>query len=445
MSSDAEIAISARGLSKSYEVYRRPEHRLWQLLFGRLRTYYSAFPAVRGVDLDVYRGETVGIVGRNGSGKSTLLKMISGVLSPTAGDLEVHGHVAPILSLGVGFNPDFSGEENLRMSATLLGLSDDEFAAKLGDIRAFADIGAFFGQPIRSYSSGMIARLAFALAIHAKPDILVIDEVLAVGDEAFARKCFGKLEQLKEQGSTILFVSHASNLVVQLCDRAVLLDAGTRLLTGDPKTVIALYHRLLYAEKPGEVRREILDLDAGEPEPPVPDAAAPNAPAVARFNPELRSESLIEYASLGARVVNPRILDAHDQIVNVLEAGQSYRYAYDVEFDQTVFGVRFGMMIKLITGLELSGQASHPWARGLEVVEAGSRARVSFGFRALLAPGVYFLNAGVLGLGGDGEHYLHRILDALMFRVETSGEILATGHVDLMVSGGAEVVVEDPS
>jgi lipopolysaccharide transport system ATP-binding protein len=451
-----DVAIEAHGLGKAYAIYDRPEHRLWQLLFGRWRRFHSEFSAVQGVDLSVARGETVGIVGRNGSGKSTLLKMVSGILTPTEGSLEVRGHVAPILALGVGFNPDFTGRENVRMSATLLGIPDGEFEASLEDLIAFADIGDFFDRPVRSYSSGMSSRLAFAVAIHADPEILVIDEILAVGDEAFARKCFARIEALKAKGSTILFVSHASNLVVQLCDRAILMEAGQRVLTADPKTVISFYHKLLYAAPDSrvDVLREIREIDIGgnpaSGEPPesarVEDTGGKveDASDLGSFDPELRPLSTVEYPSLGASIVDPRILNSQGNVVNVLRSEHTYSYAYQVEFDEAAFGVRFGMMLKTFTGFELGGQASHPWARGLEVVEMGSCAQIRFYFRPLLAPGTYFLNAGVLGLRDQGETYLHRILDAVMFRVEADASSLATGQIDLRAAADTEVTIETP-
>ena len=454
MSSEApteSVAIEARGLGKTYAVYGRPEHRLWQLLFGRWRKFHRDFRAVHGVDLTVHRGETVGIVGRNGSGKSTLLQMVSGILTPTEGTLDVKGHIAPLLALGVGFEPEFTGRENVRMSAAMLGIPKDVLDETLDELIAFADLGEFFDQPVRVYSSGMAARLAFAVAIHADPEILVVDEILAVGDEAFARKCFARIDALKAKGSTILFVSHVSNLILELCDRAILMESGECVLTGDPKTVVSFYHKLLYA--PIDARAEVLDeirkVDAGEI--PVTEEAAgePSTPATdpdpARFDPGLRPSSTLEYASRGARICDPRVLDAEGRIVNVLSADHSYTYAYEVEFEQTALGVRFGMMVKLVTGFELAGQASHTWGRGLAVVEAGSLARVRFRIQPRLAPGAYFLNAGVLSLSDQGEFYLHRILDAVMFRVEANEASLATGVVNLSVTSGAEIEFEAPA
>ncbi len=251
---DELLAIRLRGVSKVYQVYAQPQDRLKQMLWRGRRRFYREFHAVHGVDLDVWRGETVGIVGRNGCGKSTLLKMICGLLEPSAGSVEVRGHVAPLLALGQGFNPDFTGRENVLLNAAILGLSDADIGERFDAIVAFADIGEFLDQPVRSYSSGMYARLAFAVAIHADPDVLVVDEILAVGDEAFTRKCFARIEQIKATGSTILFVSHSLNRVVELCDRGVLMDGGERMLTGDPKTVVSQYRRLSDAP-PAEAAR----------------------------------------------------------------------------------------------------------------------------------------------------------------------------------------------
>jgi homopolymeric O-antigen transport system ATP-binding protein len=447
------VAIEARGLTKVYPVYARPQDRLKQMLWRGRRRFFREFPAVRHVDLRVERSETIGLVGRNGSGKSTLLRMICGTLARTAGELVVNGRVAPILSIGTGFNPEFTGLENVLTNAAILGMSEREIRDRLESIAAFADIGDFFDQPVKTYSAGMHSRLAFAVAIHCEPEILVIDEILAVGDEAFNRKCFSRIEELKRTGCTVLFASHSPNLIVELCDRALLLDGGERLLTGDPKTVIARYHRLLYAsprEAPA-IREEILRLDRGEEVPgrsaapraggtppasrPPRPAARPTAPAPAadtgRFDARLQPESTVEYECKGARIRDARVLDENGRQVNVLRPGRRYDCAYEVEFLEDAFAVRFGMMVKLPTGFEIGGQTSHPPRRGLDHVAAGSVVRVRFPFEARLAPGVYFLNAGVLGLRHGVLEYLHRVLDAAIFRIEPEAVGRATGVVDL--------------
>lgn len=456
-SESANRAIRIRDVTKAYHVYARPEDRLKQMLWPGHRRFYREFLAVRNVDLDVHQGETLGVVGRNGSGKSTLLKLISGTLQPTRGSVEVHGHVAPILTLGAGFDPEFTGRENVLVNAAVLGIPDREMGARMESIIEFADIGSFFDQPVKSYSSGMYSRLAFAVAINADPDLLVIDEVLAVGDEAFNRKCFARIDELKRAGSTILFASHSSQLIIELCDRAILMEAGSRLLTADPKTVVLRYQRLLHA--PASERQAALEdiaaLDTvlreggsvpelAEPLPIAGTEISPEAEATGSFDPSLRSQSRVEYERKGARIENPRILDRDDRPVNVLHSGRVYHYAYEVLFDEPAFGVRFGMMLKLVTGFELGGQASHPWGEGFEYIEAGSRAHVRFPFRTQLVPGTYFVNAGVLGQLAGGEAYLHRILDAVAFRVDHEETARITGRVDLSAAKAAEIRLEAP-
>lgn len=426
----SEVAIRVQGLSKSFRVYDRPHHRLLDMFVDRQRG--REFHAIRSLDIAVYRGETVGIVGRNGSGKSTLLQILCGTLTPTHGEVEVQGRVAAILELGAGFNPEFSGRENVFLNASLLGMSRDETLARLDEILEFADIGEFIDQPVRTYSSGMFIRLAFAVAIASEPDILIVDEALAVGDEAFQRKCYGRIEKIKQRGATILFVSHSAGVVMQLCDRAVLLDHGRRLLTGTPKTVIAHYQRLAYApaERQDDVIAQILAEDAagGTTMPVDADEPAPigrvvsadlNSAVEERFDAGLRSLSTVEYASKGARIVGARLLNQDGVQVNVLVAGRRYIYTYDVLFDADVTHVHFGMMVKSLSGVELFGMSSHPHGEAIERVSAGQRIHVEFTLRAAMLPGVYFLNAGCSGWASDeGEVFLHRILDAAMFRIE---------------------------
>ncbi|HEY3777890.1 MAG TPA: ABC transporter ATP-binding protein [Rhizomicrobium sp.] len=236
----SEPVVEARGLGKAYPIYRRPEDRLKQLVWGRWRRFYQEFWAVRGVNLCVARGETVGIIGRNGSGKSTLLQMICGTLRPSAGDVRVGGRVAAMLELGSGFNPEFTGRENVRMGAAVLGLTRDEIDSRFDAIAAFADIGAFMDQPIKRYSSGMHARLAFAVCANVDADVLIVDEILSVGDAAFQQKCMRYLNRFRMHG-TMLFVSHDSGAIVKLCDRVLWLDDGETRGTGDAKEMCRLY------------------------------------------------------------------------------------------------------------------------------------------------------------------------------------------------------------
>lgn len=237
--------VRVQNITKCYETYQKPIHRLWQS-FAPKKQFYQEFWALKGVDLTVYKGETVGIVGKNGSGKSTLLQVITGILQPTSGDCKTNGRISALLELGAGFNPDFTGLENARLNASIMGLTRDEFHQKLPDIVDFCGLGDFLHRPVKTYSSGMFVRLAFAVAINMNPDILIVDEALAVGDVRFQRKCFRRIDQLKEQGVSILFVTHSTDSVLQYCDRAIMLDDGELKLTGSPKQVVQAYLEMMF-------------------------------------------------------------------------------------------------------------------------------------------------------------------------------------------------------
>ena len=246
MSSD-EIILSIRNIWKTFAIYEKPADRLKQMLLGRFgKKYFSEFHALKGVSFDVKKGECVGIIGRNGAGKSTLLQIITGTLQPTGGELAVHGRVAALLELGSGFNPEFTGRENVYMYATVLGLSREEVEEQYQNIIDFADIGDFIDQPVKTYSSGMMVRLAFAVVAHVSADVLIIDEALAVGDAFFQQKCMRFIRKFKEE-HTILFVSHDTGAVVNLCDRAVLLEKGMVKMIDSPKNVSEQYLKDFYA------------------------------------------------------------------------------------------------------------------------------------------------------------------------------------------------------
>ncbi len=239
MSSD-DVVLCIRHISKSFEIYDKPRHRLQQMLFGRWKTYYQNFRALEDIDFEVKKGECVGIIGPNGAGKSTLLQIVTGTLQPTEGTVERHGRIAALLELGSGFNPEFTGRENVYMNAAILGFTKAETDAKYDDIVAFADIGEFIDRPVKTYSSGMMVRLAFAVNAFVDPDILIVDEALAVGDALFQQKCMRFIRKFKET-HTILFVSHDTAAVVNLCDRAILLEQGRIVRSGPAKDVSEYY------------------------------------------------------------------------------------------------------------------------------------------------------------------------------------------------------------
>lgn len=462
MSSD--IAIKVENLSKCYQIYDTPRDRLKQFVYpkakgliapvGRFmgnnsplatrllpRNYYKEFWALKDVSFEVKKGETVGIIGRNGSGKSTLLQMICGTLTPTSGSVQTNGRIAALLELGSGFNPEFTGRENVYMNASILGLSQNEIDARFDDIAAFADIGEFIEQPVKTYSSGMLVRLAFAVAINVQPEILVVDEALSVGDELFQRKCFSRIEAIRANGATILFVSHSGSQIVELCDRAVLMDAGEKLAVGKPKQIVGRYQKLLYApaDKQAGIRSEIRQLESTQADLVTSAATKQTQDSVSlqedtakhtnlleeSFDPNLRPSSTIEYESHGAYITDPQILTLAGDQVNNLCRGKAYRYCYQVRFDKNASNVRFGMSIKTKSGTSLGGSLTAPTlSESIPYVLAGSKLYVSFQFNCNLNSGIYFTNAGVFGCTEDDETVLHRKSDILAFNVlPTSSDI----------------------
>lgn len=441
-----EVAVRVENVSKVYQGLAKPSRRLKELLLRRVfpAKHGDGFHALRDINLVVRRGETVGIVGRNGSGKSTLLQTICGTLMPTSGSVTVDGRLAALLELGAGFNPEFSGRENVYLNAAILGMARADVDAQFNTIVDFADIGDFIEQPVKNYSSGMFVRLAFAVAIHSDPEILVVDEALSVGDEAFQRKCFARIELIQKKGGTILFVSHSASSVLQLCNHAIFLDRGQLIMEGKPKDVVTQYQRFLNlpADRAWELRQSLIkdsqdDLDATT-STHEDDAVASLSNAVTeeeldRFDPEFRSESQVNYEELGAYIENPVIQNAKGERVNVLTKGKVYKYTYDVVVTADAIDVDAGMMIKSTSGVEISGATSggDPSQR-LRTVAAGKKLTASFTFECKLAPGIYFLNAGVMAKNDDGRSYLHRIMDAVIFRVDSNDVQFGTGFVDLL-------------
>lgn len=451
MSSDAasppppDLVLRVCGLGKRFALHATPWQRVRGALSGRAPKGASELWALRDVSFDVARGESFAIVGRNGCGKSTLLEIVAGTLEPTVGEVHVAGRLAALLELGAGFDPALTGRENVYVQAALQGLSRRDTADRFDEIADFAELGPYLEEPVRHYSTGMFVRLAFAVAVSSTPEILVVDEALAVGDEAFQRRCFARIERMKQDGVTLLFVSHAASSVLELCDRAMLLDAGEALLLGAPRDVLARYHRLIYAPlaRQPELREEIReqgrtmghrDQAAAVDGPPIDAPTEPVAPQpleAERFDAGLESKSRVDYASHGAHIEDVRIETPDGRNVNVLHRGASYRYVYRVRFDRAASSVRFGMMIKNVVGSELGGVADAPPDGGGRSVRAGDCVDVRLPFRARLLPGMYFANAGVVAIDAGDEIFLHRIMDALTFRVAPEAGLRATGTIDL--------------
>jgi len=441
-----EIAISLQNVSKCYKRYGRPVDRLREVLLPQ-KSYAQEFWALKDINLEIPKGQTVGIVGQNGSGKSTLLQIIAGTLTATSGNVQINGRVAALLELGSGFNPEFTGRQNIFFNGQLLGLKKEEIIAKFDDIAAFADIGDFIEQPVKTYSSGMFVRLAFAVATSTIPDILIVDEALSVGDEAFQRKCFGRIQWIQEEGGTILFVSHSASSIVELCKSAILMDHGEILLSASPKTVVSKYQKLIYApaDKVERLKQEIRDLNNYHSVNEVKKISTiyhedeQNYPIIkkqqslSQYDPNLIPKSTVYYVSRGAKIEDSQITTLDGKLVNILCQKHQYVYKYKVSFFEKAYRVRFGMLIKTISGLELGGAASHTIYEAIEYIDEGQIVEVEFKFKCFLQPGVYFLNSGVVGNIEGREQFLDRHIDIAMFRVQPEDDILATGIIDFCI------------
>ena len=438
-----ELAISLSNISKCFKCYNRPVDRLKEVLLSS-KNYANDFWALRDINLEIPKGQSVGIVGRNGSGKSTLLQIIAGTLTATTGEIHVNGRVSALLELGSGFNPEFTGRQNVFFNGRLLGLSQIEIEDKFDEIAGFADIGDFIEQPVKTYSSGMFIRLAFAVATSVAPDLLIVDEALSVGDEAFQRKCFARITSIQDRGGTILFVSHSASSIVELCKHAILMSHGEILLSGSPKVVVSKYQKLIYAppDKIERLKQEIRDLSQNhvidedkilsiyEDEN---NRHTKSKADISQYDPNLIPQSTISYISRGAKIENCRITTLDGEVVNILQQRQQYIYKYQVVFTSSADQVRFGMLIKIISGFELGGKTSHTINRPIEYVETGSIVEVEFKFNCLLQPGVYFLNAGVVGNLDGREQYLDRHIDIAMFRVQPEDDTTTTGIIDFYI------------
>lgn len=434
-------AVVAIDLGKNYHIFARPEDRLKDLILGKWRKYHRDFWALRHVDLAIPHGTTLGILGRNGSGKSTLLQMICGTLQPSEGQLTTHGRIAALLELGAGFDPNFTGRENVIMNATILGLDRATIEERYDSIVEFADIGEFVEAPVKTYSSGMFARLAFAVAINVDPDILVVDEALSVGDEAFQRKCFNRIEQIRKAGATVLFVTHSVGTVVDLCDSALLLDQGEVLMNDTPKKVVAEYQKLIYApphrfnalrgalkaKMSGEIPAESEPLPTAVDSDPEP---AESESTETSFDPGIVSRSRVDHTRNGAHIIEGRVVDEDGNRANILRPDRIYRFQIRVAFDRPAYNVRFGMHIKTVSGFGLGGMVSEPHGKGVAFIEAGATIWASFAFRPLLTANTYFFDASVHAYGPDGgEELLHMVADLDIFRINAVAQEVAAGYI----------------
>ncbi|MGY0610881.1 ABC transporter ATP-binding protein [Luteimonas sp. A501] len=443
----SEVAISVRGVGKAFPSFEHPYQQMLHMVWPRARPA-SEFHALSGVSLEIRRGEAVGIIGRNGSGKSTLLQLISGILTPSAGSVEVRGRVAALLELGAGFNPEFTGRENIQLNASLLGLSSAEIQARMGDIIAFAEIGDYIDQQVKTYSSGMFVRLAFAVAVHTDPDILIVDESLAVGDIYFQRKCYKRIEVLRQRGCTLLFVTHAVDLLLQLCDRGVVLDHGRLVYDGEARSAVGEYLRRVFGDNAAPAQDEA---DATDEQIAPADAEDAGEAALARFNAagsvdrfHLRAGYNRDESRLGVggastcdfMVVGPQ---GEGPVVLARERFRIHvRYAIEEPSDRLVFGLR----ISTVDGtVAYSANTFSTTGKLMSRREPGVVA-ATFDLRCGLTPGQYFVTLGVSKFDDHGHEIfaLDRRVDSVILTVigdKSACQGVADLEADIRVSDAA--------
>lgn len=418
----SEFAIRLTDVSKYYKLYSSPKDRLREALSFTGRTLHQKFYATKHLNLEIKKGEILGIVGKNGSGKSTLLKLITGVLVPDAGSVEVNGKISALLELGSGFNPEFTGMQNIYFYGTILGFSKKEMDEKLNDIIAFADIGEFINQPLKAYSSGMKSRLGFAVAVHIDPEILILDEVLAVGDILFKRKCYAKMEEFFKGGKTIIYVSHDPNSVNELCTRAVFLDAGNILLDSDAKTVTSYYQKFIFATESNKdnVITEIKEFS----ETGIKQNTSPEENnGEGQKNISSDSELFLEGFVSNPNRVNEDIAIFEDVMIytddnrraNHLTMKSQYIAKYKIRFKRKMQNVSVGLRVKNLKGVLISGiNLKAGRNKTIPHVDKNDVYEVESMFDCLLLPGTYFLNLSC----SDNQGNSAIIEDAFIFKVQ---------------------------
>lgn len=409
---DETIAIQVKDLSKVYKLYERNSDRLREALHLTRKVRHTEHYALRDINMEIKKGETVGIIGTNGSGKSTILKIITGVLNPTRGNVTINGRISALLELGAGFNMEYTGLENIYLNGTMIGFSEKEIDERLQDILDFADIGDFVHQPVKTYSSGMFVRLAFAVAINIDPEILIVDEALSVGDVFFQAKCYHKFEEFKQMGKTILFVSHDLSSIAKYCDRVVLLNNGTKLGEGSPKKMIDIYKQVLVGQYEEPKDEENHDLLQDEQLQEAAKNSIRDEKDSAGINPEL-----LEYGSKKGELTEYYITDEFGKKTTAILKGTEFTIHLKAEFYEDVQSPIFAFTFKNIKGTEITGTNTMFEKAFLESCAKGQKKEITFTQKMDLQGGEYLLSFGLTGYEGDSFAVYHRLYDVLNITV----------------------------
>ena len=411
----AECAIKASHIDKVYKLYDSNKARVADTLGLTRKKNYREHFALNDVSLEVKKGECIGIIGTNGSGKSTMLKIITGVLSPTAGEVEVDGRISALLELGAGFNQEYTGMENIYLNGTMLGYSKEEIDSRLDDILSFADIGEFVFQPVKTYSSGMFVRLAFAVAINIDPEILIVDEALSVGDVFFQAKCYKKFEEFKASGKTILFVSHDLGAISKYCDRAVLINKGQKIGEGSPKEMINIYKKILVGQNAGETVDEIRNENT---------EGSDSWKSNYSINPNVN-----EYGNGRATIVDFAVVDDSGNFTNAILKGSTFTVKSRVRFNEDVANPIFTMSFKTLKGIDVTGTNTMYEKVELPLAKAGEEYVASFTQEMNMQGGEYLMSISCTGYEGDDFVAYHRLYDVISISVVSTKNTV--GYYDM--------------
>lgn len=394
----SDIAIKVHNLSKVYKLYDKPIDRMKESLSISKKKYSREHYALNNISFEVQKGETVGIIGTNGSGKSTILKIITGVLNPSKGNVNVNGRISALLELGAGFNPEYTGIQNIYLNGTMMGYTKEEVDEKIDGIVSFADIGEFINQPVKTYSSGMFVRLAFAVSINIDPEILIVDEALSVGDVFFQAKCYKKFEEFKKAGKTILFVSHDLGSISKYCDRAILLNNGTKLYDGDTKDAIEIYKKVLVNQ---------LDDDKANNFDEITKTIDSNA----KWKDNIAvNPNIIEYGSKMAEIIDFCLIE-NNVFTNNIFKEKEFIIKMKVHFYETIDEPIFAFTIKDLKGVEITGTNTMIEKCNLKIVNKNECKEISFRQVMNLQGGQYLLSLGCTGYRNGDFTVYHRLYD----------------------------------
>ncbi len=418
-----EYAIRVKNVTKKYKLFDKTSDRVKDALgLAGKKKLYKDYYALKDLSFDIKRGETVGIIGVNGAGKSTILKIITGVLNPTEGEVEINGRISALLELGAGFNSDYTGLQNVYLNGTMMGFSKEEVDAKLQSILDFADIGDFINQPVKTYSSGMFVRLAFAVAINIDPEILIVDEALSVGDVFFQNKCFHKFEEFRKAGKTILFVSHDLSSIRKYCDRAVLLDHGVKLEEGETASVIDTFKRVLVGQyNPDEVEHEKEDVSVSKI---VPEASEGDWKSNYVLNPDCDC-----YGDMKAEIVDFAVVDSKGKYTSVLVKGEPFQIKVKIRANEDLEDPISSFTIKTLKGTDITGTNTKFENHDIGPMKKGETRTITFTQKMDIQGGQYLLSLGCTRYVSDELRVYNRLYDIINLSIVS--EKNTVGYYDM--------------